>query len=147
MKRLIVILLMVGYLALVPFCFFGGGVVANAQAMDMGLMSSMPMQGMNDCGIPVFGCAVASGAMGSFIHHVEMYLSLTSTTPTILGSLATIALLLFVAVFLVLKIWRQYLSSQAKNLLHRSIREDGQVKAQPAFLRWLSLFESSPNFA
>ena len=151
MKRLIVILLMVGYLALVPFCFFGGGVMASAQTMDMGLMSSMPMQGMNECGIPVFGCSVASGAMGSFIHHVEMYLSLTSTAPSALGSFALIALLVFVTVFLVFKIWRLSLPAQTgylpRYLQNRRAREDGQVKAQSAFLRWLSLFESSPNFA
>ena len=145
MKRLLVTLLMVGYLALVPFCFFGGGVVASAQAMDMGLMS--PMQGMNDCGMPAFGCSVASGAMGSFIHHVEMYLSLTSTAPSALGSFALIALLLFVTVFLVFKIWRLSLPAQTGYLQNSRAREDGQVKAQSVFLRWLSLFESSPNFA
>lgn len=147
MKKLLVILLMVGYLALVPLCLFGGGVVASTQAMDMGLMSSMPMQGMNDCRIPALGCAVASGAMGSFIHHVEMYLSLTGTTPTILGSLAIIALLLFATVCLVFKIWRLSLSVQNGYLQDSRVRENGQVKAQSIFLRWLSLFESSPNFA
>ena len=147
MKKLLFLLLVVGYLALVPFCLFGGAMMASAQTMDMGLMSSVPMQGMNDCGIPAFGCSMTPGAMGSFIHHVEMYLSLTGTTPTILGSLAIIALLLFATVCLVFKIWRLSLPVQTGYLQDSRAREGGQVQSQSVFLRWLSLFESSPNFA
>ena len=145
MKKLLISLLMVGYLALVPFCLFGGGVVASAQPMDMGLMS--PMQGMNNCGMPAFGCSMTSGAMGTFIHHVEMYLSLTSTAPSPLGSFVLIVLLLFTAVFFVFKIWRLSLPAQTGYLQNSSAREVGQVQSQSTFLRWLSLFESSPNFA
>ena len=148
MKKLFISLLMVGYLALVPFCLFGGAMMASAQPMDMGLMS--PMQGMNNCGIPAVGCSMTSGAMGSFMHHVEMYLSLTNTAPSALGFFVLIALLLFTTVFLVFKIWRLSLPAQTRYLprylQNRRAREDGQVQSQSIFLRWLSLFESSPNF-
>lgn len=146
MKRLVATTILFGYIALVPFCFFGGMLMANADTMNM--MSGAAHQ-MDDCGMPIGGCThgAESGGMDATIHHVGMYHSITQT-PLIALSLilATLTLVFLV----VLGFASNFLSTLFfKNSPQHQIRrvDEPRSKTRQSILTWLSLFETSPNFA
>ena len=145
MKRLVATSLLVGYVMLVPFCFFGGMLMANAETMNMiGSASSQ----MDDCGMSIGGCAHSTGAGGmDASHHVGMYNSITQTPLTVFSMmLATLIL----AVLVVFGFVRNLLSTPFSHVsLRPRMRRADEPRStiRTSILTWLSLFETSPNFA
>ena len=146
MKRFIAISLLLGYIMLVPFCFFGGALMADMSAMDM---SGSPMLSMNDCGMSVAGCAGSTdtGAMGMIAHHVGMYLSITQTPLVALLAITMMVVSLFLVTFVVTRqlIGELYTSSPLR--FNRRVFDKPRNLSKQRLLTWLSLFETSPNFA
>lgn len=148
MKRSVTASLLLGYVLLVPFCFFGGAFSGNVASMNM---IGNPAHQMTDCSIPLGGCAqsTGSGAVDSVAHHVGMYNSITQTPLAVLSTMMTI-----MAVFLLLAVapssyynWLNIFSSQSSlRPLARRTNEPRSNTPQ-SILIWLSLFETSPNFA
>lgn len=146
-KQFIATTLLLGYIALVPFCFFGGMLMANADTMNM--MSGVAHQ-MDDCGMPLGGCAhgmEASGGMDTTSHHVGMYNSITQT-PLMDFSIVLAALISIVLIaFGLAHSWRDLLLSQVPIRLRIRRTEEVPSVTRASILTWLSLFETSPNFA
>lgn len=146
MNRIITTSLLVGYFLLVPFCFFGGMLMANTETMNMvGGTSSQ----MDDCGMSIGGCThgAESGGIDATTHHVGMYHSITQT-PLIALSLVLAALTL--AFLVVFGFVSNLLSTLFfKNSPQYQIRrvDEPCSKTRQSILTWLSLFETSPNFA
>lgn len=146
MKQITATSLLLGYILLVPFCFFGGMLMANADTMNM---VGSPAHQMDDCGMPLGGCAHSMGASGmdSVIHHVGMYNSITQTPfATFSAMLAAVAVFLLLAFGLSYN-WLSIFSYQ--NSLRPFVRRTNEPRSntQQSTLNWLSLFETSPNFA
>jgi hypothetical protein len=145
MKRFIATTLLLGYIALVPFCFFGGMLMANADTMNMAGAAHQ----MDDCGMPLGGCAngMGSGGMDTTSHHVGMYNSITQTPlmdfSIVLAALVSILLIAFSSGHN----WLSALSSLVA--VRPRIRRTEEIANTPrtGILTWLSLFETSPNFA
>ncbi|OGZ04951.1 MAG: hypothetical protein A2845_04425 [Candidatus Lloydbacteria bacterium RIFCSPHIGHO2_01_FULL_49_22] len=148
MKRIVAITILLGYVTLVPFCFFGGMLSAQVSTMEMD-MDVGPVHQVSDCGMSISGCvqSMDTGAIGSMMNHVGMYLSL-SQTPLLTLSLMTviIALFLLVATGLIDAYLRAFLARVFVHLRARRADEP-RNRIRQSILNWLSLFETSPNFA
>ncbi len=145
MKQFIATTLLFGYIALVPFCFFGGMLMVNADTMNMVGASHQ----MDDCGMPLGGCAneMGGGGMDTASHHVGMYNSITQT-PLVDFSIALSALVFILLIaFSLGNNWLSTLFSQVA--IRPRIRRTEEVvnTTRTNILTWLSLFETSPNFA
>lgn len=147
MERLAATLVLLGYVLLVPFCFFGGMTMAHT-AMDMEMIGApMSDMDMGDCGLAIGGCAAHGGVFGTIAHHVGMYLSLTSGTPGVVSVLFAIAALFAFSLFsaYLLRCLRAILSASRRSLAW--VAERTHTVAEHRLLTWLALFETSPNFA
>lgn len=146
MKRFVAVSLLVGYVMLVPFCFFGGMLMANAHTMNM---TGTPPHQMDDCGM-LGGCThgAQSGAIDSIAHHLGMYNSLTHTPLTTLSiiMMALLAVFLFAALRLA-HYWLRIFLTQTSLLPPIQRADKLRSKIKQHILTWLSLFEASPNFA
>ena len=136
MKRLLATFLLLGYVLLVPFCFFGGMVFASAGHMNM---SDMQMGAMPDMPATPSGIDFAAD-------HVGMYNSITQTPLTALALLAVSMTVVFLFGFaLMVSLLR---TSIAETVAYgRTRKREAQYHATIRIRHWLSLFESSPNFA
>lgn len=144
MNRLVATLLLFGYVMMVPFCFFGGMLMANAHTMDM---IGSPVHQMDGCTMPMAQCA-NSGAMGAFdvaLHHVDMYLSI-SQTPFVALSLIVAMTLVFLFVVGTHRLLTVLVTQSAPRLFARRT-DELRSRVRQQLLTWLSLFETSPNFA
>jgi hypothetical protein len=146
MKRFVAATLLLGYVMLVPFCFFGGMLMANANTMNM---IDVATHQMDDCGMSLAGCAneMGAGGMDSAAHHVGMYNSITQT-PFVAFSIMLAALVsIMLIAFSLAHSWLRLLLSQAA--IRPRIRKAEEVPnaTRASILAWLSLFETSPNFA
>lgn len=144
MNRLVATLLLFGYVMMVPFCFFGGMLMTNAHTMDM---IGNPVHQMDGCTMPMMGCA-NSGAMGAFdvaLHHVDMYLSISQTPLTTLSSITAMTLVLLFVVLTYRVLGVLFAQSAPRLFARRTDKLRSRVRQQ--LLTWLSLFETSPNFA
>jgi hypothetical protein len=145
MNRIVATFLLIGYLTLVPFCFFGGALMAN---MDMEHVTGSPMHQMNGCEMVMEGCAQSSGmsAIDLVAHHVGMYLSISQTPLVMLSLFIAVAL----SLLFVISVFAQQLSllfaRPTLRLFARGL-DDPCSKARQYLLTWLSLFETSPTFA
>lgn len=138
MKQFVATLLLLGYVMLVPFCFFGGMLMANTGTMHM-----------DDCGMSLGGCAHGTGAggMDTVSHHVGMYNSITQTPLAALSLVFLAATAFLLSAFSLSFDWIASLRRE-KSLRFFTRRKDGpRNKIKRLVLTWLSLFETSPNFA
>lgn len=146
MKRYIATFLLLGYVMLVPFCFFGGAMMADMDTMDM---SGSPTQSMNDCGmLAVVGCAgsTETNALGMIAHHVSMYLSIAQTPVSVFSFIMAICVFFLLALAFA-NGWFHRFSLQTSSRLHLRRIDEPQSRTKQSILTWLSLFETSPNFA
>lgn len=148
MKRIVATTILLGYVTLVPFCFFGGMLSAQASTMEMD-MGVSPVHQVSDCGMLIPGCAQSMdvGAIGSMLDHVGMYLSLSQTPLQALPlMMAIIALVILAVAGLIAVYLRLFL---ARVFAYRRLPRVGKShnKIRQSILTWLSLFEASPNFA
>ncbi|HEY9585401.1 MAG TPA: hypothetical protein VJJ02_02300 [Candidatus Paceibacterota bacterium] len=146
MKHLVPTVLLFGYIMLVPFCFFGGTVMANTDTINM---IGSPTHQMDDCGIPMAGCAHPSdaGAMGMITHHVGMYLSISQTPLVALAMVVMIASLVLFTVFGLIRWWLHVFLARHSLCPVPCTKKKFFNQLRQNFLTWLSLFETSPNFA
>jgi hypothetical protein len=145
MNRIVATFLLIGYVTLVPFCFFGGVLMAD---MNMEHMTGSPMHHMNGCEMGVGGCAQSSGmsAIDLVAHHVGMYLSISQTPLVALSLIVAATMLLFVVLVFAQHLLGMLFARSTLHLLTRS-PDDPRSKAHQPLLAWLSLFETSPTFA
>lgn len=146
MNRFVTTLLLLGYIMLVPFCFFGGALMAPMSTMDMG---GSPTQPMNDCGMSMAGCAgsTETGAMGMIAHHVGMYLSITQTPLVALLAITMIVVSLFLVTFVVIRQLAGELYASSSLRFNKRVFDKPRNLSKQRLLTWLSRFETSPNFA
>ena len=147
MKRLVGTSLLLGYIMLVPFCLFGSALLM--QHIDTAEMAANPAHHMHDCGVPFSGCAhtAETGAMDTAVHHVSMYLSITQTPLAIFSFVVAVILVLSLVLFGTFYNW---LSAFTQNFSLRTFngrRDLPRNATKQDILAWLSLFETSPNFA
>lgn len=146
MKRLIATSLLVGYVMLVPFCFFGASLMTSPDSMNM---ISNPAHQMSDCGILVGACAnsTTAGGVDDASHHVGMYHSITQS-PLVAFSIVLVALIAVVLFTFGLSrnLFTAFLSRIILRFKAQRLREISN-SIRTAILTWLSLFETSPNFA
>jgi hypothetical protein len=145
MNRIVATFLLIGYVTLVPFCFFGGALMEN---MDMEHMAGSPMHQMNGCEMAMEGCAQSNGmsAIDFVTHHVGMYLSISQTPLVALSLLIAATLLLLFVVSVFAQQLGILFARPTLRLLARGL-DDPRSKARQYLLTWLSLFETSPTFA
>lgn len=148
MKRLVALSLLAGYIMLVPFCFFGGALMVSGGAMNMDMnMIGSSAHSMGDCGMSLGGCVHAAGIGDPIAHHVSMYNSITQTPLTALTLMMAVLVVAFAASFYLV------FGSLPALLARTSLRHPPQRTSEPQsgikqrILSWLSLFETSPNFA
>lgn len=144
MKRVTATFLLLGYALLVPFCFFGGMLAANAHTMNMpGGTHQMPIASASDCGMQLPGCA---NGMDPVEHHMSMFNSLTQTPLTALSLLLAALVVSFALTF-----WFTYrllALALLSDSYHPPARaEQPKSATKQRILTWLSLFETSPTFA
>lgn len=144
--KLIATSLLLGYVMLVPFCFLGGALVANADTMNM--VNSVAHQNMDDCGMPLGGCAngMGAGGMDTTSHHVGMYNSITQTPLVDLSIILAMLISVILVVFSLQHNWLSVFFSQVA-IRPQTRRTEEMPKTWASILTWLSLFETSPNFA
>lgn len=145
MKPFVATTLLLGYILLVPFCFFGGMLMFGTTAMNM---DGLAAHQMSDCGMPIGGCAlpVHAGGMDAAAHHVGMYNSITQTPLTALALLVvTMTAVLLIAFVLSGNALRSPIAEIVA--YGRTRKRKTQYNATTHLRHWLSLFESSPNFA
>jgi hypothetical protein len=144
-KRLVATPLLIGYVMLVPFCFFGGMLAASAHTMDMaggmtGSAHTMPMS--TDCGMQL-PCA---GDSDPVEHHMSMFNSITQTQLTDLSLLlAVLVVSLLITFSLNYHLLALLLVRDSYHPRARADQPKSTIKQN--ILTWLSLFETSPNFA
>lgn len=146
MKRLLTTALLFGYVMLVPFCFFGGMTMAKTETMTM---TGATAHHMSDCGIPSVGCVHTMGAVDvdTAVHHVVMYNSITQTPlAAFVIMLALLASLLVAASSLLNNLHSIVLDRFFSRVRLRRADEITNT-TRLRMLTWLSLFETSPNFA
>jgi len=144
MKRFAVILLIAGYIMLVPFCFFGGILMANGDMMDM---IAHPAHQMSDCGMPLGACTHGAGAMDTTAHHVSMYNSITQTPLAALTVLMALLTVSFAVSLYSIYGWPPTLLAQTSLYRPPRRQSEPESRTKQRILTWLSLFETSPNFA
>lgn len=135
MKRSLALLIIVGYLALVPFCFFGGMLSMSAHAMTHAAATSEALP-----------CGMSLDCKGEApVSHGDMYLALTSTLPA--GAMAMTALLAIFALFMLSPL--AAITRAPRPILVSVKRQErgGIRRPHDEIHRWLSLLEASPNFA
>ena len=152
MKRFFALTLIVGYLALVPYCFLSASMVMPSGATE--ISSSMPdMQGMpsthdaHHSGVPEACCVSYGGGVTEMLsHHSGMYLSLTGDTGT--QFLVVLMLLALTALFAsVLLTVKSLLFVTSLIYQRRGERRELRSISRHNFLSWISLAEASPTFA
>ncbi len=144
MRKISATFVLLGYILLVPFCFFGNAMITHA---DSDNMSSNAVHHIDDCGMP-FGCGHANeaGLVDVAVHHISMYLSLTQTPLAAFSLFVTILVLQLLAILGVSGNLLRTLFLQTSSLLVRRM-EEPHISTKQKILAWLSLFEASPNFA
>ena len=132
---------------LVPFCFFGGALVASGNTMDMTGNSALQMGG---CALSLAtNCTpgMDDSAMGMIAHHVGMYLSITQT-PLVFALFAMIiAAVFFLTAFVLIREWLSLLFAWSSLLRLTQRASEPRRLLRQSLLTWLSLFETSPTFA
>ncbi len=146
MKQFIATILLVGYIALVPFCFFGGMLVANADTMNM---SGGIAHQMDDCGMPIAGCyhTMQAGGIDTAVHHISMYLSITQTPLAGFSLMIAIMVVLLLLTLGVFQYWLRVFFARTSPRIHLRRVDEPHLSTELRILSWLSLFETSPNFA
>lgn len=146
MKRPLALMLAVGYLFLVPYCFFGASVftplhtfAVTEHSQGTTIMSGHAMSA-DEC----IGCgSVPSGSAD----HAGMYLSVTSVTGAPLLSLL-FSLATFLLAVIVVFSYRAVAPALVPAMLGaRKDRRRLRAITQHDILRWLSLSETSPTTA
>ncbi|OGZ11771.1 MAG: hypothetical protein A3C93_02450 [Candidatus Lloydbacteria bacterium RIFCSPHIGHO2_02_FULL_54_17] len=140
MKRSTAFVLTVGYLLLVPYCFFGASVFSPAILHSSGTPTMnghvMSTDACTGCGVP-----------SADADHTGMYLSVTSVTGTPLLSLLLSLTALFVAFIFVAR-YRTLVPTLVRIPIDaRKDRRRSRASARHDLLSWLSLTETSPTFA
>ncbi len=145
MKRHVTAMLLLGYILLVPFCFFGGMLSAEA-SMDM---SGGATHHVYDCGMSLPGCVYSTeaGAMDAVADHVGMYLSFSQTPLAAQSVMMVIIATFLIATFAIA--FGSILAFLAQAFVRPCLRrgDESQSGIRQCILNWLSLFETSPNFA
>lgn len=145
MKRLIAVSVLFGYVMLVPFCFYVGYLMASTNSTNTNrtITHQMNGSGLSQDG---YQNLVNENTMSKASHpHVSIYNSITHTPlptrPVMLSILLTILLFAFsLGRFRLVSLQEvKYLRTRKRNIPHSRIRLN--------ILSWLSLFETSPNFA
>lgn len=131
MKSLAPILL-VGYLALVPFCFFGGMMAAPALHAD----HTPPCAMFANC---------HEKDTGILADHSDMYFSVTNSIPSFAAALVLVAAAL--VALLVAAVLSFAGSSRTPVLWIASEYKKVRLRARYRLLSWLALSETSPTFA
>lgn len=148
MKRFSAATLLVGYILLAPFCFFGGALSAHANMADM-TMSDGTAHHVYDCSMSVPGCvhSTEAGAMDAVADHVGMYLSFSQTPLAAQSVMMVIIATFLIATFAI--DFGSILAFLAQAFVRPCLRraEESQSRIRVSILNWLSLFETSPNFA
>lgn len=145
MKRSVAPLLVVGYLLLVPYCFFGASVFTPAHALDVtSHLSGSPVMGGH--GMSTDACVgCGAGVPAGDADHAGMYLSVTSVTGMPLLSLLLSLTTLLAAVFVFS--YRAITPMLVPAVLGaRKERRRLRSTTQHHLLSWLSLTETSPTF-
>lgn len=147
MKLLVATSVLLGYVMLVPFCLFGGALLMVH--MDTMEMAANPAHHMHDCEMPFSGCAHTTepGAIDTAVHHISMYLSITQTPLAAFSLIVAILTLLLLATFGISHNWLHtlFLKTSPRILARRT--DEPNISKNQGVLAWLSLFETSPNFA
>lgn len=149
MKRSFTLFVAVGYLLLVPYCFFGASVLAPAHAFGAAGHSSGAtlVNGHAMSAEECIGCGSVPSAPSASADHAGMYLSVTSVAGTpLLSLLLSLVTLLFAAVFV---FSYQAVAPALVPVFSDARKERRRLRAtsQHDILRWLSLSETSPTFA
>ena len=147
MRQFISTLLLLGYVMLVPFCFFGGMLAAN---MSMSDVVGSPVHQMNDCGMSLPGCAHKgeTGGMGAIDHHISMYGSITQT-PLVAALIMLVTMVVLLLTVFGLTVEQLFRIALLRTHLRppRGRSDEPQSGTPQTLLTWLSLFENSPTFA
>lgn len=146
MRKTLSTFLLLGYVMLVPFCFFGSTMMADAHPMSVAGSATHPM---NDCEMPLDGCAngMGSNGMDTVSHHASMYYSITQS-PLVVFSIMLAALVSIILIALsFVHNWLSVLFLQITIRTRMRRSEEIPDGARASILPWLSLFETSPNFA
>ena len=144
-RQIFATFVLLGYVLLVPLCFFGSAMMAHA---DTEVMSSNLVHHTDNCGMPL-GCGHANeaGAVDDAVHHISMYFSLTQTPPAAFSLLMTILVLQLLVTLGVSSNWFRRLFLQTSSRIHTQRTDEPHIGTKQKILAWLSLFEASPNFA
>lgn len=137
MKRSLALTLLVGYLFLVPYCFFGASVfTSSAHSSDVPAMNGhvMSTDACVDCGVPTADA-----------DHAGMYLSVTSVTAAPFLSLLLSLAALFVAFVFVARFRTLVPTLVPISVGARKERRRSRASARHDLLHWLSLTETSPT--
>ena len=119
--------------------------MANAATMNM--VSGAAHQ-MDDCGMPLGGCAneMGTGGMDTTSHHVGMYHSITQTPLMDFSIVLTVLVSVVLIAFSLGHNRLSLLFSQVAVRPRIQRTEEVANTTRTSILTWLSLFETSPNF-
>lgn len=131
--RLLAPILLVGYLALVPFCFFGGMTNMHATHTKHATLCAMSAN-----------CHEKS-ADTTATNHNDMYFSITNAIPTFIAEILLIAAAFLVGLLVAVLSFAGLLTISASRFVseYKKVR----LRARHRFLSWLALSETSPTFA
>ena len=145
MKRALTSVVIVGYLLLVPYCFLGTPAFLTSTHSASEHVATAHAGGhlITTCG----DTCLNSPASDTLLHHMGMYLSITSGIGV--SYFMIFALLFLLALTTVVFRIRNSAHTRPLHAHSRSRRDRGQLRfvTHRDFLRWLSLSEASPNFA
>lgn len=146
MKRSTAFVLTVGYLLLVPYCFFGASIFPSAHAFSA-VSNSPGAVAMNGHGMPADSCLGCGSVPSASADHAGMYQAVTSATAMpFFGLLALLATL--VLAFAHSSYYRVVVPALVRIPVSiRKNRRRSRASTERDLLSWLSLNETSPTFA
>lgn len=149
MKRLLGVLLISGYVALIPACFFGGDlVVSSVSASTHAKEIAGVAETTADCPTGDAACAGNSGTAPGLSHHLDMYSSFSGFAQTQGPLLLAILSLALLPVLLFAFTYRPLFSTIPAKVFSY-IKNSKQIASlsKTAFREWLSLSINSPAYA
>lgn len=147
MKHLLALLLISGYVALIPVCFFGENHTASASTMSetMGVASAMSI----GCPLETAACTAddTSPAAGATSHHTDMYSLLFGFAQTQGSSFLSIIFLAMLPLFFFTAYTFRFFDIPVHIFSYIKKRKEILSLYRTGFLKWLSLSINSPAYA
>lgn len=150
MKHFLALLLISGYVALVPVCFFGGehsaSIVPSAHAAgyDDGMAGVAQMTA--ECPLGSTSCAANTGGQSGISHHADMYYSFLGFMQT-QGLLFAIMILAILPGLLFIVANPLFFRLPVRIFSYIKKRKEILSLYRTTFLKWLSLSINSPAYA